>query len=532
MTESHPRWFRRAAVAVGLLLGSAWTHAQPLFGFTPFPYDLSAEAVERTNAIVRDNSTIVALHLDDGIPWDEMLDHKPLPKAILKEWADWAKAIPPGRPVYLGLAPLAKDRKSLAPAKGGSMPWVLKLAQLDDRTVKNAYLEYARRAVEQFHPTYLNLGIEAGELASRRPRDWDEFEALYRHVAQGLKRDYPQLKIGISFGLQSLRKPDVAQRVKGLIDASDFLCLSFYPHMSPFGEKFGDPALREGVDAWREPLDWVRRYTSKPLAICETGYSTQNASLRSFDLNLKGSEQLQASYVRELAQYAERDRYLFVVWFLAVDYDRLYERMGGNSKDNEVNLLWRNIGLMSGDLRPKPAWAEWTKALAGKSGDRPLSKDISKEASKERPRPALLDLGMASGPLFQAGPGGRIDRDGEAMRWRFDYRGSEWMWAVRELSGVPAGAQRMALRVRSDREGPVFVQLEERSGETFVLQIQPTREWLSVNVALASLVPDPAKRKDGVLQSDQIVRATLADAGGRDRASGARQLWFAQWRFE
>jgi hypothetical protein len=210
-----------------------------------------------------------------------------------------------------------------------------------------------------------------------------------------------------------------------------------------------------------------------------------------------------------------------------VDYDRLYERMGGNSKDNEVNLLWRNIGLMSGDLRPKPAWAEWKKALAGKS-DRPMSQDVS----KEKPRPTLLDLGLARGPLFQPGPGGRIDRDGEAMRWRFDYRGSEWMWAVRELSGVPAGAQRMALRVRSDREGPVFVQLEERGGETFVLQIQPTRDWLSVNVALSSLVPDPAKRKDGVLQSDQIVRVTLADAGGRDQASGARQLWFAQWHFE
>ena len=539
----HPPLVPSLVLSALMLLGASPLQARPLFGFTPFPYDMSAEAVERTNAIVRDNSTVYALHLDDGIPWDEMLDKAPLPKAIQKEWDDWARAIPAGRPVYLGLAPLGKDRKSLAPPKGGSMPWVLKMAQLDDKTVKTAYLEYARRAVEQFHPTYLNLGIEAGELASRHPRDWDEFEALYRYVAQALKKEHPQIKIGVSFGLQSLRKPEVAQRVKGLVDASDYVCLSFYPHMSPFGEKFGDPALREGADAWREPLDWVRQYTNKPLAICETGYTTQDASLSAFKLKLKGSAQLQAAYVRELAQYAERDHYLFVVWFLAVDYDRLYERMG-HSQDNEVNLLWRNIGLLSGDLKPKPGWAEWQKAVGGKAEALPRRNDpLPAPTTRGRPKDqdeapltatALFDLGFGNDqPLFRSGPGGHTDRDGEAMRWTFDYQGSDWMWAVREVGKqVPANARKMALRVRSDRDGPVFVQLEEASGETFFFELHPTRDWQDIEVTLASLQADQAKRKDGVLHPEQIVKITLADAGGRDRAKGQRQTWFARWRFE
>jgi kynurenine formamidase len=72
-----------------------------------------------------------------------------------------------GHVVYVALGPLATDRKSLAPATGEQervpMPEELKGVPLDDPNVRKAYLHYARRAVKQFHPRYLNLGIEAGE---------------------------------------------------------------------------------------------------------------------------------------------------------------------------------------------------------------------------------------------------------------------------------------------------------------------------------------------------------------------------------
>lgn len=361
-----------AVIAVIAVVAAVWVStacARPLFGFTPFPYDATAAALARTQEILRDGAAIHAIHLDDGIPWAELLDAQALPKRVQREWDDQARAVPAGRPVYLALAPLAKDRTSLAPGKGEqdfmALPWRLKFAALDDARVKSAYLEYARRAVAQFRPAYLNLGIEAGELAARDPKRWPQFEALYRHVAGALKREYPQLKIGISFGLQGLRKPETAQRVQALVEASDYIGLSFYPHASAFGERFGDPALGAGAQAWREPLEWVRTFTRKPIAICETGYLSRPVTLPSLQLHLNGDLALQARYVRELTQYAERDDYLFVIWFLAVDYDRLYERMGGASPANEINLLWRNIGLWNGDVTPKPAWQEWQRALRG-----------------------------------------------------------------------------------------------------------------------------------------------------------------------
>ena len=356
------------AAALAQPVGGA--QARPLYGFTPFPYDATAQAVSRVQELTRDNATIYALHFDDGVPWEELLDGKPLPKKIQREWDDLARAAPAGRPVYLALTPLATDRKSLAPGRGEkdylALPWSLKLAGLDDDKVKAAYLDYARRAVRQFKPAYLNLGIEAGEMASREPKTWPRFEALYRHVAGALKREFPQMMIGVSFGLQSLRKPEVAERARALVNESDFLGVSFYPHASPFGERFGEPALRAGDDAWREPLSWLRSYTTKPIAICETGFLTRPVTLDSYKLTMKGDAETQARYVRELAQFAERDKYLFVVWYLAVDYDRLFERMGGNTAANEVNLLWRNIGLWDGDVKPKPALEEWQRALSGR----------------------------------------------------------------------------------------------------------------------------------------------------------------------
>jgi hypothetical protein len=66
-------------------------------------------------------------------------------------------------------------------------------------------------------------------------------------------------------------------------------------------------------------------------------------------------------YVRDLFEIAERDSYSFVIWFLAIDYDKLYEKM---PKGSEVMQLWRNLGLLDGELRPKPAWEIWKSGVA------------------------------------------------------------------------------------------------------------------------------------------------------------------------
>ena len=147
--------------------------------------------------------------------------------------------------MYVGLAPLDKDRKSLAPATGEKdrvpMPEELRGVPLDDANVQKAYLNYARRAVKQFRPRYLNLGIEAGQIMSRDVTRWPQFERLYEHVRAALKEEFPDVQIGISFGLGGLRAAKEAEAAKALIARSDYVGVSFYPYGSPFDEKFGAP---------------------------------------------------------------------------------------------------------------------------------------------------------------------------------------------------------------------------------------------------------------------------------------------------
>jgi hypothetical protein len=361
---------RRQFVAIGLASVAAvcWPRhaaaddqaATPLFGFTPFPYDFSLEALVKTHEIVVANSTIYALHFDNGIPWKEAMTDSPFPKRVQKDWDDQARGIPKGRKVYLGLAPLDKDRKSLAPATGEqekvAMPEELRGAPLDAPQVKRAYLNYARRAVQKFKPHFLNLGIEVGGVLMRDSTRWSQFERLYAHVRSTLKKEFPDVQMGISFSLGHLRVEKAAKAAQPLIAQSDYLGLSFYPSASAFDEKFGLPPFGDGADAWRKPLAWVRAYTDKPIAICETGYTTQNSDVPQFDLHIKGSVESQAAYVKELFEIARRDRYAFVIWFLAIDYDKLYAKMPPGS---EVMQLWRNIGLLDGDVHPKPAWEIW-----------------------------------------------------------------------------------------------------------------------------------------------------------------------------
>ncbi len=378
--EQSLRGFTRAvcgAVTLVLLVGISRAEVYPVrvedaeanarksgvtatyFGFTPFPYDFTLEAVAKTRETIAPHSTLWALHYDNGIPWQEALADAPFPARVQRDWDRDAKAIPAGHVVYVGLAPLDKDRKSLAPATGEQermpMPEALRGVPLDDPNVQKAYLNYARRAVRQFRPRYLNLGIEAGEIMSRDFSRWPRFERLYEHVRAALKQEFPDVQFGISFALGTLRTPREAQAARALIARSDYVGIRFYPYASSFSEKFGAPPYR-GETPWREPLAWLRAYTDKPLAFCETGFTTQDIEVPQFALSMQGSPEAQAAYTKELFELARRDRYAFVVWFLAIDYDKLYAKMPAGS---DVLKLWRNIGLLDGDLRPKPAWALW-----------------------------------------------------------------------------------------------------------------------------------------------------------------------------
>jgi hypothetical protein len=347
------------------ILSSIVLAQQPvtLYGFTAFPYDLTLEAVKKVSDLVIANSSLYAVHRDDGcVPWQEALSGEAFPEWLTNDWADIKARIPPDMPISLHITPTLSDRTTLAYQCGNAEGEVKDRPQksYDDPDIMTAYLNYACRIADVFEPRFLTVGIEMSELSLKHPEDWESFAELMTRTLEGLRESYPDLKLSVEFVLQSLLLPRVAEQVKPLVEQLDFLGISFYPYGSSFGEALGAPALPEPPAQWQEPLTWLRTYTDKPVAIVETGYATKAGS--AYGIAFSGDERLQEVFLSDLIEIARDDNYLFVVWFVPVDYDKLLAKLP-ESDNAEAARIWVNAGLFNSSLMHKPSWVVWQSLL-------------------------------------------------------------------------------------------------------------------------------------------------------------------------
>lgn len=540
---------RQLAVALGMLslIGAGLSAAQAatVWGFTPFPYDFTTDAVKQTYARTSKLATVFAIHRDNGVPWQEALEDGKFPQEMRDQWNEHASNRPKNQTIYVGLAPLATDRESLAPsAKGSKTAMSFLRKSLQSKEVKQAYLNYVRRAVETFHPDYLNIGIEVGELAKHSKSRWKDFEVLYDYVRTAIKKQYPSIQIGVSFGLYTLMDPTIAERSRQVVESSDYIGISYYPFVGTPDQVKPPPAQ------WRDPLDWLRKYTSKPIAMVETGYSSTDVMLKSPEMHLQGSPKLQQQYLSDLAAVAKRDNYVMVNWFLLIDHDALSERAGLKAGDG--SRLWEHIGLLDRHMRPKPAMATWEKIMRGQI-------DVAPAATMATVSPAASTPTIAAAVPFAGGSeaqarykigfnapadifkGSNDDRlslidDGpdagtKAMSWVFTYKSGRFQWGMRDVQpGALAGAAEMSLTSKSSQPSYILVTVQEDSGESYWTVLKTGDDWETQTLSFANFQRDEKKPKDdGVLQVDKIVSVLIADARALEGASGAQQIWIANW---
>jgi len=523
--------------------------SETAWGFTPFPYDFTLEAVNTTYKVIEDDATLFAIHRDNGIPWQEALENKPFPKKVTEEWQARIGHIKAHHKVYVGLAPLALDRESLHNiSEGSKTPESFRKKAINSDEVRTAFLNYARRAVETFNPDYLNLGIEAGELIARDKKRWAQFEDFFEYVKNGIKQDNPNIQIGISFGLQSLMEPGVLSAAQRVIAGSDFVGISFYPYMSKFQEALGSSALPRPPGQWLEPLNWLRNNVDKPIAICETGYTTRPIGLNSPKLSMDGNEDLQRRYLQDLAGLAARDDYLFVAWFLPIDYKALSER--ARFEKGSPNRLWEYTGLFDPDLKPKSAWPIWKQAVSGQIKAAPphaavptstpqVSADTPETTQARLPsqRPAVytFDLSNASSTF----KGSRHDKikvadsspsTGKSMSWSYRY-GKRFQYAFSTIErGSFSGGDAMKLSVKGKQNSFILVSFQEKSGEAYWAVVPITPTWSVVDLPFSEFQRDQEKkRRDGQFQPEDVISVTIADATGFEGANGDQNIWLADW---
>lgn len=315
-------------------------------GFTAFPFDVTASAVDETREFVRTNADLIAHHIE-GVPWAEALRNEPFPKELMSDRETKRSMTPPGAKVYLAISPGRGDLK-LAEKGTTPLPAELRGKSYDDPLVKQAYLNYCRRTIEYFKPDYLCIGIEVNEIFSAGKEKWQAYAKLHRHVYRELKKEHPNLPIFASFTLHNLikQKGEMLKACQELMDFNDCVAISFYPFF--IGES-ADTALKwlqENFDSF-----------GKPYAMVETNDTAERTEFPKSKIVLNGNPEKQAAYVRTLLHLAQRRHFRFVVLFIHQDYDALWDAIKGTSP--EFFIAWRDCGLIDEKGNARPAFSVW-----------------------------------------------------------------------------------------------------------------------------------------------------------------------------
>jgi hypothetical protein len=333
--------------------------------FTQRPFDVGAEAIEDTFALIGAHSDMWAFQFDEGVPWPEAFaaqefspeyrGYLSLQEAVLEE----------DSVVYLALCALNPGRDGLALYRGveGNMelpaPWDEFGFGFPDAVL--AYTNYCLRMIDRFSPKYLNYGIEATELILQNPGLWDLYVDFNARVYSAIKERHPGLMLGLSVSLRHPGAEESANIRKAVADLRpymDFQGVSVYPYVFYGPLVTGDPATLQ--PRWLyQAVDMAR---GLPVAIAETAWPAEPLSLPDFGVSVDASPERQDAYVRRLLNAAQEIDALFVVWFTVADYDKLLAAFPEDAQDS--GRIWRDTGLYDEELVPRLSLGSWDAWLA------------------------------------------------------------------------------------------------------------------------------------------------------------------------
>lgn len=329
-------------------------------GFTPWPWDNTWEALTSTYDYINNNSDIISMHLEEGVPWKEAYNNIEFSSNMMEGWQLRRQLTGKNLKIFLSISPLNQLRNGLSNNRSESIqseiPQMFKNRKFNDPIIKKAYLNYAIRAVEYFKPQYMAISIEANELLDNSPNDWEDYSELYISTYTELKSKYPNIKIFFTTSLHNLtnNKSGITDykfsKMKELWEYSDLIGFSYYPYLE-YPMDYSNPL---------KSLFIVKKYSNKPIAITETGYP---AEMNSMNKNLAPvSDEIQKLMYAELFRIAREENFVFVILWDYRDYDKLWEKIKNNVPDWAE--LWKDNGLFDENGNPRPSKQIWDMFFA------------------------------------------------------------------------------------------------------------------------------------------------------------------------
>ncbi len=330
-------------------------------GFTPWPYDMTLEALDKTYDFINKNGNIVAHHLDGGLPWGEALSEKPFSKHLKSDWQTRLSKTSKDQKIFLSITPLNFERNGLASywnEKGDNqaLPAKWKNKHLNDPDVKKSYLNYALRAIKAFKPSFVAIGIESNIIITHNPKIWKDYLELNAYVYEKIKNTYPNLPVFSTVQYEHLRGiEDVSKKnqplqipaVRQLLKHSDYLALSTYRygyiHPNPPTDNYFDIALS----------------FKKPIAIAESGAMSQTTIV--MGMPLISNETSQENFMGMILSNAQKHKFVFVINWVSKDFDKLLKHLPKDAQ--AIAKAWVHTGLITNNNKEKKAFKLWKEYL-------------------------------------------------------------------------------------------------------------------------------------------------------------------------
>jgi hypothetical protein len=340
------------AALVACSSGAAPNSASPRtyrLGFSATPPRLTTESVLQTIEAWRSHSDIALI--TQGVPWRALLADTSAAELVrrdLKGLADLYHGR--GLPLIVQIDVtdgLARDREA---------PELVALGRsIAEPPVQQRYREYLAAVDSILHPEYLGLAMEVNLVRAIAPPT--VYAAVRTMVAGGeaslvaqnsTTTRFVSVQVETAWG----RLPDVGHFVGVDTERADFpfikaLGLSSYPFLASFAA----PA--------DVPDDYYARVNGSgasrlPMLIVEGGWSSASVP------GATSSPALQALWIKREMDLADRAGLAAITQISFTDLDMSSYRVPAGS----ILSVFAYLGLVDVDFHPKPALAEWDRALA------------------------------------------------------------------------------------------------------------------------------------------------------------------------
>lgn len=320
-------------------------------GASPFPHDLSVEAVAELQNFLKEHVELVSQKLDEGVPWPEALGSTPYDPALDKKIEE-AAGRPEGKKLLLSTTPLNGAKDGLAGHRGAlpNLPllgaWASK--DFDDPMVARAYLAWCREIIRRTRPDYFVYVMEANAQA-KNPARWKKFVLFVRDIYQALKKEHPELPLLFTIQLEGYYENEANQRaaLRQILPYSDYVTVTSLPN------------VRESNPA-KLPKDYFSKVAAlgggKPFAVAETAFLGEDLTIAGFER--VGKAAWQDEYLKWLLEDCAKLNAKFVVWMLPRDFDLLYEKLFANTPLDFFKII-KDTGLIDGLGKPRKSFETW-----------------------------------------------------------------------------------------------------------------------------------------------------------------------------